>query len=283
MEPLDMRQALQALARNTVRLETEGTGPVVGRFGGLPDVPPDFVWPVFETAAYDDDTVKPRPLSFLAQFDCATLAPLDTEGLLPQEGILSFFYELDSQCWGYDPKDAGCARVYWFPDKSALAQAAGFPENMESGFRLPSTLFRGKSEVCYPNFEDFILAYPACGRSWDEFQKASAMLQGQKPDAFHRLSGWPDIIQNNMTQQCELISRGFFTGNTWNNIPMEARQEAAQTSLDGWRLLFQLDTITVNNDFELMFGDNGSIYFYIRREDLAARRFDRVWLIQQCF
>ena len=37
-----------------------------------------------------------------------------------------------------------------------------------------------------------------------------------------------------------------------------------------------------NGDFELMFGDCGRIYFYIRREDLAQRRFDRVWLIQQC-
>ena len=31
-----------------------------------------------------------------------------------------------------------------------------------------------------------------------------------------------------------------------------------------------------------MFGDCGRIYFYIRREDLVQRRFDRVWLIQQC-
>lgn len=28
-----------------------------------------------------------------------------------------------------------------------------------------------------------------------------------------------------------------------------------------------------------MFGDCGHIYFYITKEDLAARRFDRVWLI----
>jgi len=43
-----------------------------------------------------------------------------------------------------------------------------------------------------------------------------------------------------------------------------------------------LDTVRAR-DFELMFGDCGSIYFYIRKEDLAARRFDRVWLIQQCY
>ena len=31
-----------------------------------------------------------------------------------------------------------------------------------------------------------------------------------------------------------------------------------------------------------MFGDCGRIYFYIRREDLLARRFDRAWLVLQC-
>ena len=35
--------------------------------------------------------------------------------------------------------------------------------------------------------------------------------------------------------------------------------------------------------FELMFGDCGHIYFYITKEDLAARRFDRIWLVLQCY
>ena len=43
----------------------------------------------------------------------------------------------------------------------------------------------------------------------------------------------------------------------------------------------RLDTVECG-DFELMFGDCGHIYFYITKEDLAARRFDRVWLILQC-
>ena len=105
------------------------------RFGGQPDVPAGFTWPVFETAVPEDETVKPPPLAFLAQFDCASLAPLDREGLLPKTGLLSFFYELGSQRWGYDPKDAGCARVYWF-DGAPLAPA-GFPADLPEDFRLP--------------------------------------------------------------------------------------------------------------------------------------------------
>ncbi len=36
-------------------------------------------------------------------------------------------------------------------------------------------------------------------------------------------------------------------------------------------------------EFELMFGDCGHIYFYITKEDLAARRFDLICLILQCY
>lgn len=42
----------------------------------------------------------------------------------------------DTQCWGYDPKDQGCARVYWFEDMSALS-AADFPADMGEDFKFP--------------------------------------------------------------------------------------------------------------------------------------------------
>jgi len=31
-----------------------------------------------------------------------------------------------------------------------------------------------------------------------------------------------------------------------------------------------------------MWGDVGSIYFWIKQQDLAARKFDDVWLVFQC-
>jgi len=31
-----------------------------------------------------------------------------------------------------------------------------------------------------------------------------------------------------------------------------------------------------------MWGDLGRIYYWIRDDDLAARRFDRSWLVLQC-
>lgn len=250
------------------------------KFGGRPDVPADFIWPVFETDTREDDQVKERPLAFLAQFDCAQLAPLDPEGLLPKEGLLSFFYELESQCWGYDPKDAGCARVFWFEGPLAPAE---FPAELEENFRLPEMAAQLSGATDAPDFQDACpaLEYPWTANDYRIFDQARRELGMDYPANRSQLLGWPDIIQNNMTLQCELISRGYYLGGSWEKIPLEERSALRTPSVRDWQLLFQLDTVE-NGDFELMFGDCGRIYFYIRREDLAQRRFDRVWLIQQC-
>lgn len=44
-------------------------------------------------------------------------------------------------------------------------------------------------------------------------------------------------------------------------------------------LLLQLDS---DQDANLMWGDAGLLYFWIRTEDLVAGRFDRVWMTLQC-
>ena len=282
---IDMENLIRSMSRNSVKLSIPGKdGSEIGRFGGQPDVPPDFVWPCFETDTYDDKEVKPHPLSFLAQFDCAALAEMDTEGLLPHEGVLSFFYEMESQRWGFDPKDTGCARVYWFPDPSFLVPAA-FPADLQEYNRFPAFPIRGNSQINYPDYSDvFPDGFdPESPDNYEEYEKSFTKITGgEENNPIHKLLGWPNIIQNNMTQQCELVSCGHYCGGRWGEIPEDDRQAARENSTEGWRLLFQLDSFG-EGDFSLDFGDCGSLYFYIRREDLKARRFDRVWLIQQCY
>ncbi len=280
----DLKALLTSLARSAVRLDIgTGEGPEIGQFGGMPDLPEGFAWPHFVTDTYLDDEVKPRPLAFLCQFDCAALAALDGDGLLPREGVLSFFYELGSQRWGYAPQDAGCARVYWFSEKGAL-RLADFPETLEEEFRLPALPIRGRMERRFPGYDDAgVAAGKAEGElNWKAFETAYSMTAGKQETDWpaHRLLGWPDIIQSNMTVECELVSRGYNLGGG-QKIPKEQIREAEETSLENWRLLLQLDTIQQGR-FSLDFGDCGRVYFYIRTEDLAARRFDRVWLVLQC-
>ena len=282
---MDWRQVLPPLCRSRIETRFAPAGEDLpagsSKFGGRPDVPAGFVWPVFETKTFDGEEGKPRPLAFLAQFDCARLAELDPEGLLPRTGLLSFFYELGSQRWGYDPKDAGCARVFWF-DGEPVAPAE-FPRDLEEDFRLPELAAELSGGTDAPDFQDACLAldYPFTANDYRFFDQARRELGYAYPDNRSQLLGWPDIIQNNMTLECELVSRGHYLGGSWESVPQEERDTLRAPSVQDWRLLFQLDTVA-SGDFELMFGDCGRIYFYIRREDLLARRFDRAWLVLQC-
>ncbi|MBS6955067.1 MAG: DUF1963 domain-containing protein [Enterocloster asparagiformis] len=282
---MDLKESLLRMGKNSICLEIAGEAePRAGgtRFGGAPDVPADFVWPEFETAGLGDDEVRPRPLSFMAQFNCAELAPFDTEKLLPSTGLLSFFYEMDSQPWGFDPGDRGCARVFWFEDTAALAPAR-FPETLGVDFRFPRVGIAARARESYPGWEDFCTVREVPDEDCDLFDQLQAELGAEEPENCSKLLGWPDVIQNNMTIECELVSRGYYLGGRWDMIPQEELAEARERSLDRWQLLFQLDTVEYGDDFELSFGDSGRLYFYILKEDLAARRFDRVWLILQCF
>ena len=280
---MNMKEKLESLGRNSIQLkiarkETYKLGAT--RFGGKPDVPPDFVWPTYEGESYDN-VVKDRPLTFLAQFNCAELAQFDKEHLLPDHGLLSFFYETDTQCWGYDPNDKGCARVYWFEDMSALS-AADFPADMGEDFKFPMVKIQIAQKTSYPSWTDFSEVFPD-EKDYDAFDLVWNELTDETPENRSQLLGWPDVIQNSMFNECDLASQGYYLGdgNGWNNIPKAIRQQAEETARDRWMLLFQLDIVELG-DFELMFGDCGHIYFYITKEDLAARRFDRIWLVLQC-
>ena len=224
-----------------------------------------------------------RPLSFIAQFDCAELAKHDAERLLPDHGVLSFFYEMDTMRWGYDPKDRGCARVYWFEDSAALEEAE-FPDDLLEDYRFPALKIKMRAEPSFPGWEDFTEIYPEeaeSGDEGDEFFTVRAELGDDDPDERSKLLGWADAIQGSMPAECELVTRGYYLGGC-DEIPKNEVEEAEKEAPDKWLPLFQLDTVA-DGDFELMFCDCGRLYFYFTRDVLAARRFENVWLILQCY
>ena len=165
---MELREKLEKLRRNGITLDISGSAEYKrggSRFGGRPDVPRGFEWPAYEGEGMHGKTAK-RPLSFIAQFDCAELAKHDAERLLPDHGVLSFFYEMDTMRWGYDPKDRGCARVYWFEDSAALEEAE-FPDDLLEDYRFPALKIKMRAEPSFPGWEDFTEIYPEEAESGD--------------------------------------------------------------------------------------------------------------------
>lgn len=276
---MELSQIMEEMRRQCVRLTIGGRGthqPAASRFGGAPDVPAGFEWPYYAGDSPFGGGVKSRPLSFLLQINCGETAAFDHSRLLPDHGLLSFFYEEESAPWGYDPAHRGCARVYWFENTDALSPA-DFPADLGEYYRNPELRVTAAAGESLPDPQDINLVHKLTNGQYDEYDEKYS----PEPGLVHQLLGWPGIIQNNMTTQCELVSQGHYLGGAWADLPANAVVEAKATSLDKWQLLLQLDEVT-DEDFCLSFGDGGRLYFYITRDDLKNRNFDNIWLIYQC-
>ncbi len=247
------------------------------KFGGKPYLPKDFVWPYYEEADFEGIN-KNRPLSFIAQINLEEIAGYDKDNQLPHSGMLYFFYELCTMKWGFDPKDEGCARVF-FVDTDRDLQTAAFPEDMEEYCILPEfkMQFSGKTDL--PYYEE--ISEYVTDLEWDQYDEESALYGYEMPEeGISKLLGYADIIQNSMLLECEEVCNGIYCGGI-PTITEEQKKEMLERSRE-WILLFQISTLE-KEGYELMFGDCGSIYFYIRKQDLQERNFENVWMILQCF
>ena len=275
-----MLKGLKELVRNEIRVEIAKPNaplPVCAcRVGGKPAVPADFVWP---EASYKrvvssllgplsflfreksrHEVVTTQPLAFLAQFNLKDVAPLDKENLLPQTGVLSFFYDLQEV-----PEHEGSARVFYFPDESIL-ELADFPDELQEDYIVPEYAINLKEHVSLPDWEDFKFdgqddeddddgedddnyeVYEECRRELDN--EEDDYITGE---LLGKLLGYPDLVQGSMMDE-------------------------------EWTLLFQLDSrLDRDSDFELYFGDLGAIYYWIKKEDLKNCVFDKTWLELQYF
>lgn len=265
---------LKRYQRNAVRMKIESGEVLPGgsKFGGEPDLPAGFQWPYFPDGDY-----KGNPLSFLAQINCAEAAPFDTEHRLPETGMLYFFYDLDTMEWGFDPADKGCARVF-YSDGVPLVPTA-FPEELSDLGRLPQLAIHFSRAIELPDSEEFDQRFGEDALTHPE-EYAQYMMIGleEDEDICHKLLGYADPIQGAMLEECEMVAQGHYCGDA---VKMTTSDRLIiQRDCRKWNLLLQLDTVA-DGDFELMFEDCGRIYFYIRDEDLEAKRFENCWLILQ--
>jgi uncharacterized protein YwqG len=250
------RATILALARPCVTVETRRASGHkfsvdASVFGGVPWMRAGETWPRYGK----------EPLSHLATINLAQASEHDVTGLLPRSGLLQFWYVQDQSTWGFDPKDAGSFRVDYLRDTNGLAQAE-VPSDVEP-FAASHALMHAGATL--PNSE------------WiDEFAREHVTLGGSEAyDSLmesvyfgHRLLGHASPVQGPMEGECAGIFGGPITGSE--------RKSGARE----WILLMQFETDEEGPGW--MWGDAGALYFWIRKQDLAAMRFDRVWCVLQC-
>lgn len=254
------------------------------KIGGKPDLPKDFQWFYFKGEDCKN-RVENRPLSFLMQINCEEVHKYDKESLLPEKGMLYFFYELLSMSWGFSPQDRGSAKVFYYDGEIEDLVSADFPKDMEKDCIIP------ESKIDFENMNDYPIDFfdyydpddsdEEMDRKEKEFAKELDEL-GYKADTT-KLLGHPEFIQGDYWEECEGVSRkNIYYGSAPIKYGSDEVKKSIKENAKDWILLMQVSELAIG-DYGLYFGDSGKIYFNIRKEDLKNKNFDDVWLILQCY
>lgn len=264
-----LTSALDQLILNSIRLSTNPSyetaiQPGQSKLGGLPDLPAGTAWPALNGA----------PMEFIAQIQLADAHPLDTAGVLPAQGLLSFFYDSSQQTYGSDPNDRAGLKVFYFTQPSSALQRTDAPASLPAQGRARVCSVGMSDEPTLPQRPNLEIA----GLQWSaddqrRYDGVYQQLTSAVKHPIHRLLGRPDTIQDDMRLQCQLAANGVAD-------PSAAPERVAQLTAGAneWILLLQIDS---DPSIGMQWGDAGMLYFWIRRDDLARNAFDGVWVVLQ--
>jgi len=241
-----------SLARTSFRLTRGGDGS--SWLGGTPRAG-SFEWPVWNGVE----------LAFLGRIALATLPPCG----LPGSGALLVFFALDQVPSGDRPTDVGACRVLH------VDEAPFSDEPLYGGMPFASVTPSG--ELTLPAAPASIASDPDELETWTELRERLAAAQGVELEeravdyhALHRLLGHPDTYVEGMELDAELVSRGIDLA---EEPFADVSPDEEASAMDDWALLLQISN---DDDLALEFGDAGRLFVWIRRDDLAAGRFDDV-------
>lgn len=277
---------LEPMVRNTIRLYltscSEDHIPVgQSKIGGQPDLPVIFSWftetntiatKKFWIFGKETKQTITKSLSFIAQINLSEISHFDSENLLPKKGILYFFYADRQDAWGFDIKDQNKFKVIYFDGDLTTLKRFNFPEDLENARFKPCSI-EAKKEISLPSYYS---------KLYDDFNftddEADIFYDRVHEDGnLNKILGYSDDIQNEMELECELVTNGLYCGDP--SVYNDPRAKELESNAKNWRLLLQIDS---NNENGMMWGDCGRLYFWIKKEDLINKQFDKSWFSLQC-
>lgn len=281
--------ALAGVAESAYRLRplhSDSDLPIgASRFGGEPDVPGHFTWPMHEGL----------PLTFLAQINLSEVG----DSRLPTDGWLLFFYAEAAETACLLAEEATAFRVIHVKAEDCPLVRVSHPSLPPPFTAYQSSPMGIKPVICLPVSLDYV-AYEILKDGEDLMAEddrmeryhglrdalltgsPSALKTGDAPTEHicHLLLGHPQPAQNDMRED-ELCYP--FLDSSRFPVPSsgEGPGQSSPPTPGDWQLLLQLDSD--RDRLNWMWGDMGYLYFWITKRDLAALRFDRCWMVLQCY
>jgi len=224
------------------------------KLGGMPDLPARVRWPVCAGI----------PLSFLAQVNIADIHGHGFGPHLPSNGLIYFFYDLQNQPWGDEAGDSrGWCVMFFVGEVAALRR-----RRQHNRFEI---------EVLPEWPVDFVSTFGEVGPDGIRLTKVDreqmedtvpgiiASVAEQVPH--RKLLGSPDCVQEEMREELHVTAVAAFP-------------HANVRGPEDWTLLLQLDT---DPEAGMSWADEGRLYCWIPKEDLAAGDFRHVWFVLQSY
>lgn len=269
-----MRIAEEIIRRTTTehyRLElNEERKPSVtdSKIGGIPYWPADKEFPVDQQG---------KPMLLLMQVNCAQAG---LRPPLPDHGMIQWFISLNPEwmygCRGnYDDQGAGFHIVY----HDEIGESAT-PTGVPTHDTVDDMLTPVKCEVAI----DVVIEQTAMGVSDGRFNQLFFDIVKEITGAEHTGMMWYQYLDND---DCLYFEKELGMGRPSHQIlgyPHYSQDEARRSIEIHDTLLFQLDSqfSTIDRKALVMWGDMGSGFIFINRDDLAARDFTRTYYCWDC-
>ncbi len=233
------------------------------KLGGNPDLPVGISWPVNDG----------RPLDLLLQLNLAELPRRFVESALPARGWLYFFYDLKQHPWGFDVSHRHGWRVLFYDgDRKALGRRRR-PDATDPVLRPCGLTFFEGIYVNWPSLQD--------EKSKSDLHSLTneGLFQAQVENSGHRILGNNHGCQGDMQLESQWASHGVFLCDGRCPNFDHAKAEQLEAGIRNWRFLLALHS---DENAGLEWTGYGSLYFWIRDDDLRNCDFHNVWACFQC-
>ncbi len=270
--------SMRPAIRIATKRESERKMPLgSSKFGGSADLPQDAYWP-----SYDG-----KDMTFVCQLNMRDFGKFDKAKLLPEKGILYFFFDSMQEVTGIYNERGGWNVLFFGGNADELARSK--PKRMRTKYRTRACAIECVSIMTPPALDS--LAVQDMRLSDDEIEKYAALydaIENAYPKGpYHHLLGNPHPVQHGRLElDCAIGSYINQTGkaigdgkiapygyHTTKKLERKLRSKAR-----AWRLILQVDS---DPEANMMWGDHGMLYFFAREDDMRARNFDDSWAIFQ--
>ena len=258
-----LKNKVNKLAKKTIHLARTFACGGFTKIGGPPDVPAEFEWPVWNG----------KSLSFLIQLKFSEINSKNELPDMPTSGLMYVFYEQEKSTWGHEPTDKGSWKILFFPETEKL-KSRRYPKDIKVRYKVCNLV--PQIINTFPDIGDERIEGLKMNDKQDEwYYDYQQSVYNKLP--FHQIGGYPYALQGaDMDLDCEIVSNGFCKDSTEY---AEARAKIIEDNKSDWTLLLQIDS---DENYGMMWGDSGMLYFWIKKQDLKVQNFENVWMILQC-